>query len=289
MKEYVKKSIKLICDMEDYAIQLDKRGFCVCSSFGKDSVALVKLFELAGVPFFVQHNVTGIDPPKLVKFARKEIDRLKNEDIETFVVQPRISMHDLIVKKGMPPTRIMRFCCHELKERRIPENRHCFHSFGVRKAESAKRAKRGALEIITSDPKKKVVVDLPDMQEDDEQMTMFFNDNNDQRKDYEFCMRKGVRCINPIIYWSDEQLWEFIKDYDVPYCELYDEGFTRLGCVGCPNAGKKGFAELENHYPQYKAMYIHAFDAMLDKRIEDGKTTQNWKTGQEVYNWWVQL
>lgn len=43
----------------------------------------------------------------------------------------------------------------------------------------------------------------------------------------------------PIIYWSDRDIWEFIRSNKMDYCCLYDEGFKRLGCVGCPMGGTK--------------------------------------------------
>lgn len=283
MRKYVENSIKLIQEYEPLALEMDPRGYCVCSSFGKDSVALIKIFQLANVKFFIQYNVTGVDPPELSTFARQEIKRLENENVETISIKPRYSMRDLIIKNGVPPTRLMRYCCSELKERRIPETRNCFFSFGVRKAESVNRSKREALEVITSNKKNKVTVAI-DLNE--EPQLMLFNDNDDKRKLFENCTIKGVRAINPIIYWSDEQLWQFIKDYDIPYCKLYDKGFKRLGCLGCPMAGKSGIKELEINYPQFKQYYIKSFDDMLEHWKEKGQP-RRWKTGLEVYNWWV--
>lgn len=35
--------------------------------------------------------------------------------------------------------------------------------------------------------------------------------------------------VNPILYWSYEQVWNFIRSFKVPYCKLYNEGYTYLG------------------------------------------------------------
>lgn len=35
--------------------------------------------------------------------------------------------------------------------------------------------------------------------------------------------------INPIIDWSYEQVWEFLRHFEIPYCNLYEKGFTYLG------------------------------------------------------------
>lgn len=96
---------------------------------------------------------------------------------------------------------------------------------------------------------------------------------------------KGKIMIRPIVDWSDEDVWEFIKLYKIPYCKLYDEGWNRLGCVGCPKAPGNMEKEL-NAYPKIKANYIRAFEKMIAERIRRGKPTQ-WKTGEEVMDWWV--
>lgn len=90
--------------------------------------------------------------------------------------------------------------------------------------------------------------------------------------------------VRPIIDWSDEDIWEYIYKYNLPYCKLYDQGFKRLGCIGCP-LGKNQKEELER-YPAFKKAYIRAFDKMILERKQKDKKC-DWKTGEEVMEWWL--
>lgn len=90
--------------------------------------------------------------------------------------------------------------------------------------------------------------------------------------------------VRPIIDWSDEDIWEYIHKYNLPYCKLYDQGFKRLGCIGCP-LGKGQKEELER-YPAFKKAYIRAFDKMILERKQKDKKC-DWETGEEVMAWWL--
>lgn len=108
-----------------------------------------------------------------------------------------------------------------------------------------------------------------------------YDPDNPNQELIHLCQTHARRMLNPIIDWSDEEVWEFIRRYEVPYCELYDQGYKRLGCVGCPMSTHQ--AEELERYPKFKQAYIRAFDRML-KNMEDVTT---WKTGEDVYQWWI--
>ena len=80
------------------------------------------------------------------------------------------------------------------------------------------------------------------------------------------CYKDHTTLINPIIDWTTDEVWEFIKEYKIPYCSLYDEGFKRLGCIGCP-MGTKKMREYEfERWPKYKNLYMIAFEKMIAHR-----------------------
>lgn len=140
---------------------------------------------------------------------------------------------------------------------------------GVRWAESAKRQKnRSGLEIDIGNKRRKL--EGPDNPQNEEMAR--------------FCPTKGKHILNPIIDWSNEEVWEFIKRYNIPYCSLYDEGYTRLGCIGCPMSRHQR-EELER-YPKYKKAYLRAFSEMLIE-LNKGEIKPNWKTAEEVMEWWI--
>lgn len=263
-------SIKLI-DKEKIAIErirtfepisngfMDK-PYYVCYSGGKDSDVLRILFELSGIPFELVHNHTTVDAPETVRYIRS----IQNIKIE----YPELTMWELIVKKGMPPTRVIRYCCSELKER---GGRGRFISTGVRWAESVRRKSIRSLEIIKSKNKDKIILSA---------------DNEESRKMLENCQIKGKMALNPIIDWSDSEVWEFLNFYGCKSNPLYQCGYKRIGCVGCPMSTKQ--TEVLNRYPKYKANYIRSFDRMLIERKEKGVDCKSWKTGLDVYDWWVQ-
>jgi phosphoadenosine phosphosulfate reductase len=108
---------------------------------------------------------------------------------------------------------------------------------------------------------------------------------------FENCRLKAKRVVNPIVDWSDADLWQFLLDSKAPVNSLYGEGWCRVGCVGCPMAGKKGREEEFLRWPKYKQLYINAFENMIKERIRRGKIDGSWRmgtTGKDVFNWWME-
>ncbi len=108
-----------------------------------------------------------------------------------------------------------------------------------------------------------------------------------KRKMVEQCYTDtSKKYLNPIIDWSDEDVWWFIRKYDIPYCELYDEGHTRLGCVICPMATKRQRRADAKRWPHMERHWRRAFQAMWDA---GPKTRPDWgkfKTVDDIWNWW---
>ena len=56
----------------------------------------------------------------------------------------------------------------------------------------------------------------------------------------EWDQANGLIKINPLLEWSEEQVWDFIKSNDIPYNKLHDQGFPSIGCQPCTRAIEKG-------------------------------------------------
>ena len=111
-------------------------------------------------------------------------------------------------------------------------------------------------------------------------------DNDDNRDFYEICYRKKKVTCNPIIDWTDRDVWDFLADAKIPINPLYECGFSRVGCIGCPMASKARYKEFA-YWPGYQRLYIRAFDRMIAERTTRGLPT-DWKTGEDVFHWWME-
>ena len=102
---------------------------------------------------------------------------------------------------------------------------------------------------------------------------------------------KARRVVNPIVDWTDEDVWAFLEGENIPCNPLYCEGWKRVGCVGCSMAGRKGMERAFARWPKYRGLYIAAFDRMLLERQRRGKIGGSWRagtTGLDVFHWWIQ-
>lgn len=133
--------------------------------------------------------------------------------------------------------------------------------------ESVKRSGRRGFEVCGSSKKSVILL----------------NDNGDERNVNEYCMQKKAYICNPIIDWSEDGVWAFIRHNNLPYCKLYDKGFKRLGCIGCPLASVDAQKRGLDRYPNFKKLYIRAFGKMLERLKAEGLRNKWWTDAESVY------
>jgi phosphoadenosine phosphosulfate reductase len=103
----------------------------------------------------------------------------------------------------------------------------------------------------------------------------------------EKCRRdKRQHFFNPIFDWSTSEVWEFTIRYHVPYCELYDQGFERMGCILCPQAQEKHREFEAQFFPAHYVAYLRAFDRMIRFR-PDMAEKYGFKNPVRVMEWWL--
>ena len=130
------------------------------------------------------------------------------------IARPQITFYKLIEKKGFP-SRFFRFCCAALKEYKIKDAA----ILGIRREESKARAKRYV---------------------EPEQCRVYSKDVK-------------VHQIFPILYWTKEDVLEFIQERQIQLHPLYynEDGSLncnkRLGCIGCPLQSDRGLHDFKNN------------------------------------------
>lgn len=103
----------------------------------------------------------------------------------------------------------------------------------------------------------------------------------------------GGTILCPIVYWTDADIWQFIRDNEMKYCSLYDEGYTRLGCVGCPMSGPTGMARDFKRWPKYEMLWKRGFKRYFDKykglpkKNGGERAIEKFPTAESLWDWWV--
>ena len=236
-------------------------------SGGKDSDVILQLAKESGVPFRVTHNLTTADPPDNVYYIRRVFAALREEGIDCRIDVPRRSLWKIMRETLVIPSRIMRVCCSELKERKMPDAPYIVT--GVRWAESVgRRAKSGIAMVYTAStptPQRYAVCEQAAAA-----AGLLTTDDASTRRLFEQCQMRGVRVLNPIIDWSDDDVWSYLHSRGIEGNPLYKEGWTRIGCVGCPLASRRAREIAFARYPKLYKAWCDAIAYVIERRKEMG-------------------
>lgn len=262
-------------------------------------------------------NLTSVGPPEVIRFVKREYP-----DVE--LIKPRKSIFQVAVEKKTLPTRRFRWCCTEFKENAGAGK---VTLIGIRHAESQRRAKRNEVEISS----RKFSGNLDGLAEYRKQVkdkkrkrpAGEVNITNADQEQVTGCIRgKESILISPIIDWTEKDVWEFLNNVVcVSHCSLYDEGYTRIGCISCPMASPRQKRKGNERYPYVKRNWIKAIKAIrargatqksvrnatsFKQTISKGADYQNnckWvsacsssdglteeqenKIAENIYKWWI--
>lgn len=171
-----------------------------------------------------------------------EVVRHVKTQPDVVIDKPELSMWQLVRKKKMPPRRQARYCCETQKERR--GHGDCIIVTGIRWGESNRRAKRRMIETCFKD--------------------------------------KTKQYLNVIIDWSTEDVWGYIREQEISYCKLYDEGFKRLGCVLCPMT-----RDIERQMQRWPKI-CKAWEKAIKATYQPGKDKRFvFQSAEEYWQWWL--
>lgn len=254
-------SVELLRKAERIALMYDNTdGYYLAFSGGKDSQALYHVAQLAGVKFKGHMSLTSVDPPQVIRFVKRQYP-----DVE--LIKPKMSMFDKAIERGILPTMRVRWCCADFKE---SAGAGKVTLIGVRAAESARRAKRHEVEVKS----RKYSGDLEGFDAwSQAEIEKKLSKTKRKVNEDEFSVKTDneVRCINgkdsilisPIFQWTEGDVWYFLNDIvNVPHCELYDMGYSRIGCILCPMSNKKSKQRDMKMFPHVKRGWIKAIKAI---------------------------
>lgn len=269
-----------------------REGCTIADSGGKDSSVLKRIAEKCrekyGLQYKIVHNHTGIDAPETVYFVRDEQKRASAMGIDYTINYPKITFDRLCVKKGMLPTRIARFCCEELKENYGSRDEKLVT--GVRKSESTNRKNnQGVVTIMKKGGIPEDVMNSPDFTQTPRGGVVLLNYDNDESVEMVYtCFRTNRVLVNPLIYWTDDDVWRYIRDEKIPMNPLYEKGFNRVGCIGCPMADRRRRREFEM-YPKYRERFIRIADRIVENmKAKKGDAYNGAETGLKYFKRWME-
>jgi phosphoadenosine phosphosulfate reductase len=283
-----KEILTLAAEMSEHYYH---KPIIICYSGGKDSDVILRLAMevLRPEQFEVLHSITTVDSPITNKYVNDIFKELKEKGIKCEKSIPvgsdgkPTNMWKLIPEKKMPPTRIVRYCCQTLKETSTP-NRVAI--LGVRADESSKRKGRDVFGVRGGSYSEATFFSLDHTAEVHREALEKEKEPNGTV--WDCTLIKVMRdqqdtVVSPIYEWSDSDVWDYLNRGGWKHNPMYDMGYHRVGCIGCPLATYKQKLKEFSDFPSYKKLYIAAFEEMIKQNPK-----AKWKSGEEVFDWWIE-
>lgn len=227
-------------------------------------------------------NLTSVDPPEVIRFVKTHYPEVQ-------LTKPKDSIYHIAVQKQLLPTKKVRWCCEEYKEHAGAGK---VTLIGIRRQESSRRKKRqeveidsrnfsGTLEGLEAYREKKL------SRKKGKKAKGVTITNATEEQTLGCISGKESLLISPLLYWTERDVWEFLnKVVRVPHCELYDQGFRRIGCIGCPMSNPNQKYRENQRWPHVRRHWIQA---IIDIRHGGGVLRKILTSGNPVVRYWNQL
>lgn len=253
----IDKAIAFIKHGEKLALSMNKDGYFVAFSGGKDSQVLLWLVQRAGVKYRAYYSVTTNDPPQNVRFIRENYP-------EVVFLHPKENFYKLVAKKGLPTMRT-RFCCSILKE---TAGLGYATLVGVRRDESSKRKNYKDVDVISR-------------RKEHQDSERVYNVDEILHAEHQCIKGKDKLVLRPILNFTNSEIWEVIYSNNLPVNPCYNDT-NRVGCIFCPFSSKKQILDYCNKYPKAKAKIIDSIKQYQNRMKQKAELPPD-----EHFDWWL--
>lgn len=236
-----------ITRIQKFAKISEQMGYEIGVGFsgGKDSLVVYDLCKRAGIKckFYFNHSLEDIVTLRYIRENFPDVIWRRNEK----------GLFEYIIKEmnGLLSTVTFAYCCNTYKHNaKFIDDASIV---GVRVSESAKRKGRKVFETKNKTFAKKHKATFGE----------YFEDR---------CQGIGAPNkvqLKPIVDWSDDDVWAYIRRYDLPTNPLYADGFKRIGCMICPKADFTSNYAMLMKYPKL-------VDSVINARIRGGGSHIDW-------------
>lgn len=242
-------------------------------SGGKDSTVLMHLCEMLKPDILCSFVNTGCEYPSIVRFVRK----MQAEGHNVRIITPKIKPKEVWAKYGFPMvskkvSHQINLCRRNIQAGRpLPwyiddpnsfykvadKWRYLFHT--------AYNIDDHCCHVLKKEPQKRLAKELglaPII-------GVMASESNMREKDYirqgqcnafdEECPMKSKSL--PLSIWTDDDVWQFVKERHIELADIYDKGVKRTGCVACGFGCQ--FADdtrLQVLYKTYPKLYNHVLN-----------------------------
>ena len=194
-----------------YALEKYQDKVALASSFGAEDVVLIDmLVKISSRSTVYSPRIFTLDTGRLPQETYDLMDKIKEKyriKLEVYCPDTK-SVEDMVSKEGFnlfyKSVELRQLCCRVRKVELLNRALKDLSAWicGLRREQS-----------VTRTGIKKIEIDLT---------------------------HNSIVKINPLADWTEKQVWDYIKENNVPYNALHDKGYPSIGCAPCTRAIKPG-------------------------------------------------